>query len=182
MRQLCLTLCDHIDGSPPGSPIPGILQARTLAWVAISFSNEWKWKVKVKSFSRVRLFTTPWTAAYQVLHPWDSPGKSTGVGCHCLLWYKHEYIWIYMYAYLVYNWKVFHQYVDRKWTHFSSHSVGTWIHIIFWVNLLYSLYSRDFIFSFDFFSYNNDLQQFVMNYKYCNFHFSFIEVYYGLFT
>ena len=63
--QLCLTLCDPIDGSPPGSPIPGILQARTLEWVPISFSNAWKWKVKVKSLSRVRPFATPWTAAYQ---------------------------------------------------------------------------------------------------------------------
>ena len=63
--QSCLTLCDPIDGSPPGSPIPGILQARTLEWVAISFSNAWKWKVKVKSLSHVRLSATPWTAAYQ---------------------------------------------------------------------------------------------------------------------
>ena len=59
------TLCDPIDGSPPGSPIPGILQARTLEWVAISLSNAWKWKVKGKSLSRVRLFATPWTAAHQ---------------------------------------------------------------------------------------------------------------------
>ena len=64
--QSCPTLCDPIDGSPPGSAIPGILQARTLEWVAISFSNEGKWNVKVKSLSRVRLFTTPWTVAYQV--------------------------------------------------------------------------------------------------------------------
>ena len=63
--QSCLTLCDPIDGSPPGSPIPGILQARTLKWVAISFSNAWKWKVKVKSLSRVRLLATPWTVAHQ---------------------------------------------------------------------------------------------------------------------
>ena len=63
--QSCPTLCDHIDGSLPGSPIPGILQARTLEWVAISFSNAWKWKVKGKSLSHVRLFATPWTAAYQ---------------------------------------------------------------------------------------------------------------------
>ena len=63
--QLCPTLCDPIDSSPPGSPVPGILQARTLEWVAISFSNAWKWKVKVKSLSRVQLFVTPWTAAYQ---------------------------------------------------------------------------------------------------------------------
>ena len=63
--QSCPTLCDCIDGSPPGSPIPGILKARTLEWVAISFSNAWKWKVKVKSLSRVRLPVTPWTVAHQ---------------------------------------------------------------------------------------------------------------------
>ena len=63
--QSCPTLCDPTDGSPSGSPVPGILQARTLEWVAISFSNAWKWKVKVKSLSRVRLFATPWTAAHQ---------------------------------------------------------------------------------------------------------------------
>ena len=65
LPQSCLTLWDPIDGSPPGSPVPGILQARTLEWVAISFSNAWKWKVKGKSFSRVWLFVTPWTTAYQ---------------------------------------------------------------------------------------------------------------------
>ena len=65
LLQLCPTLCNPIDSSPPGSPIPGILQARTLEWVAISFSNAAKWKVKVKSLSRARLFATPWTAAYQ---------------------------------------------------------------------------------------------------------------------
>ena len=63
--QSCPTLCDPRDGSPPGSPVPGILQARALEWVAISFSNAWKWKVKVKLLSRVWLFATPWTAAYQ---------------------------------------------------------------------------------------------------------------------
>ena len=63
--QSCLTLCDPIDGSPPGSAVPGILQARILEWVAISFSNAWKWKVKVKSLSRVRLLVTPWTVAHQ---------------------------------------------------------------------------------------------------------------------
>ena len=63
--QSCPTLCDPIHGSPAGSTVPGILQARTLEWVAISFSNAWKWKVKVKSLSSVRLFATPWTAAYQ---------------------------------------------------------------------------------------------------------------------
>ena len=63
--QSCLTLCDPIDNSPPGSPVPGILQARTLEWVAVSFSNAWKWKVKVKSLSRAQLLATPWTAAHQ---------------------------------------------------------------------------------------------------------------------
>ena len=85
LLQSCPTLCDPIDSSPPGSAVPGILQARTLEWVAISFSNAWKWKVKVKSLSRVQLFATPWTQPTRLLHPWDFPGKTTGVGCHCLL-------------------------------------------------------------------------------------------------
>ena len=86
--QSCPTLCDPIDGSPPGSPVPGILQARTLEWVAISFSNAWKWQVKVKSLSRV-----PDPQRLHGLQPsrllchWDFPGKSTGAGCHCLLRY-----------------------------------------------------------------------------------------------
>ena len=63
--QLCPTLCNLIDGSPPGSPIPGILQAIILEWVAISSSNAWKWKVKVRSLSHVQLLATPWTAAQQ---------------------------------------------------------------------------------------------------------------------
>ena len=63
--QSCPTLCDPTDGLPPGSPVPGILQARTLEWVALSFSNAWKWKVKVKSLSHVRLLATSWTAAHQ---------------------------------------------------------------------------------------------------------------------
>ena len=71
--QSCPTLCDPIDGSPPGSPVPGILQARTLEWVAISFSNAWKWKVKVNLLSRVWLLETSWTAAHQApLSMWFS--------------------------------------------------------------------------------------------------------------
>ena len=65
LLQSCPTLCNPIDGSPSGSPVPGILKARTLEWVAISFSNAWKWRLKVKSLSRVWLLATPWTAAYQ---------------------------------------------------------------------------------------------------------------------
>ena len=93
--QSCPTLCDPRDGSPLGSPVPGILQARTLEWVAISFSNAWKWKVKVKSLSRVRLIATQGPHS-DSSDPMDcSPtgssiqgifqAKSTGVGCHCLL-------------------------------------------------------------------------------------------------
>ena len=65
LGRFSVRLCDPVDGSPPGSPVPGILQARTLEWVAISFSNAGKWKVKVKSLSHVRLFETPWNAAHQ---------------------------------------------------------------------------------------------------------------------
>ena len=73
-HQSCLTLCDPIVGSPPGSPVPGILQARTLEWVDISLSNAWKWKGKVKSLGRVWLFETPWTVAHQA-PPLPSPQK-----------------------------------------------------------------------------------------------------------
>ena len=92
-RQSCLTLCDHIDGSPPGSSVPEILEARTLEWVAISFSNAWKWRVKVKSLSC--LTQRPHgLQPTRLLCPWDFPGKSTGVGCHCLLHYCLLLHWI----------------------------------------------------------------------------------------
>ena len=80
--QSCPTLCDPIDGSPPGSPVPGILQERTLEWVAISFSNAWKWKVKVKSLSRVRLLAIPWTAAYQAPPSMGFSRQEYWSGCH----------------------------------------------------------------------------------------------------
>ena len=83
--QSCPTLCDPIDGSPPGSPIPGILQARTLEWVAISFSNAWTWKWKW-SHSVVTDSQRPHgLQPTRLLCPWEFPGESTGVGCHCLL-------------------------------------------------------------------------------------------------
>ena len=95
--QSCPTFCNPIDGSPPGCPIPGILQARTLEWVAISFSNAWKWKVKVKScltLSDPMDCSLPGSSIHGIF-----PGKSTGVGCHCLLWiscvvlsYFNEYL------------------------------------------------------------------------------------------
>ena len=84
-------LCDPIDGSSPGSPVPGILQARTLEWVAISFSNAWKWKVKVNEkwkWSRSVMSDCSRPHGLQptkLLRLWDFPGKSTGVSCHCLL-------------------------------------------------------------------------------------------------
>ena len=85
--QSCPTLCDPIDGSPPGTPVPEILQAITLEWVAISFSNAWKWKVKLLSRSVMSDSSRPHgLQPTRLLRPWDFPGKSTGVGCHCLLW------------------------------------------------------------------------------------------------
>ena len=94
LLQSCQTLCNPIDGSPPGSPIPGILQARTLEGVAISFSNAWKWSHSVVSDSSRPHGLQP----TRLLRPWDFPGKSTGVGCQCLLqivllcWHKMEYL------------------------------------------------------------------------------------------
>ena len=77
------TLCDPIDSSPPGLPIPGILQARTLEWVAISFSNAWEWKVKVKSFRHVRLIATPWTAAHKAPLSMGLPRQEYWSGVPC---------------------------------------------------------------------------------------------------
>ena len=98
--QSCLTLCDPIDSSPPGSPVPGILQARTLEWFAISFSNSWKWKVKWKSLSRVQLSATPWTTAHQAppsmrfsrQEYWSAvPGPSPDILYRCI---KKKNLWI----------------------------------------------------------------------------------------
>ena len=101
---MCLTLCDPIDGSPPGSPIPGILQARTLEGVAISFSNTWKWKVKAKPLSCVRLAETPWTAAYQ------APPSMGFFQARVLEWVAiafspYCYKWQY---FIFYSWVLFH--------------------------------------------------------------------------
>ena len=85
LLQSCLTLCNPKDSSPPGAAVPGILQARTLEWVAVSFSYAQKWKVKVKSLSRSNSLRSHGLQPTRLLRPWDFPGKSTGVGCHCLL-------------------------------------------------------------------------------------------------
>ena len=101
--QPCPTLCDPIDVSPPGSPVFGILQARTLERVAISFSNEWKWKVKVKSLSRLQLLATPWTAVYQALlstgfsrqEYWSGvPLPSHSKRCLFLHYWLHQSHWL----------------------------------------------------------------------------------------
>ena len=86
LKEKLRTLCDPIDGSPPGSPVPGILQARTLEWVAISFSNAWKWKVKVKLLSRVRPLATPWTEAYQAPPSMGFSRQEYWSGCHLVAW------------------------------------------------------------------------------------------------
>ena len=83
--QSCLTLCDPVDDSPPGSLVPGILQARTMEWVVISFSNAWKWSRSVVSDSSQPHGLQP----TRRLRPWDFPGKRTGVGCQHLLRLKH---------------------------------------------------------------------------------------------
>ena len=87
--QSCLTLCNPIDGSPPSSPVPGILQARILEWGPISFSNAWKWKVKVKSLSSVQLFAIPWTAAHQAPPSMGFSRQEYWSGCHCFLSNTH---------------------------------------------------------------------------------------------
>ena len=95
--QLGPTLCVPIDSSTPSSTVPGILQARTLEWVAISFSNAWKRKVKVKSLSCVQLERPHGLQPTRLLRPWDFLGKSTGVACHCLLrvllTHAHKFCW-----------------------------------------------------------------------------------------
>ena len=92
--QSCPTLHDPIDSSPPCSPIPGILQARTPEWVAISFSNAWKWKVKVKLLSHVWLLATPWTAAYQAPPSLGFSRLEYWCGCHCLLQPLQVRLWL----------------------------------------------------------------------------------------
>ena len=91
--QLCPTLCDPIDSSPSGSAIPGILQARTLEWVAISFSNAWKWKVKMKALSHVRLLATPWTAAYQAPPSMGFSRQEYWTGLPLVVLDIHNFLW-----------------------------------------------------------------------------------------
>ena len=106
LLQSCPTLLDAIDGSPPGSPIPGILQARTLEWVAISFSNAWKWKVKEKSLSCVRLSdpmdcNLPGSSVHGIFQ-----SRAMELCPHCLLWYM-TYIDIYIWNILTYIYEIY---------------------------------------------------------------------------
>ena len=117
--QSFLTLCDPIDSSPPASPVPGILQARTLEWVAISFSNAWKWKVKVKSLSRVRLLATQWTADHQAPPPmgftrqeyWSgvplSSPKHCPSFCEFMCSWVHDIMWVFP--------SFLNEYVSENW-------------------------------------------------------------------
>ena len=123
--QLCPTLCDPIDGSPPGFPVPGSLQARTLEWVATSFSNAWKWKVKVNTLNSVGLYQHHELQPTRLLHPWVFPGKNIGVGCHCLLrWWiiqvknyeslRRDIFLIKIYKWPINTWKVLNITSDRE--------------------------------------------------------------------
>ena len=92
--QSCPTLCNPKDGSSPGSPVPGILQVRTLEWVAISFSKAWKWKGKVKSLSRVQLFATTWAVACQAPLSLGFSRQEYWSGCHFLLLESASHSWL----------------------------------------------------------------------------------------
>ena len=118
--QSCLTLCDPVDDSPPGSPVPGILQARTLEWVAISFSNacecEWRWKVKVKLLSRVRLLATPWTAPYQAPPPMGFSRHGCWSGCLAFSPYiTIEILFRFLYFIKLFRWKVMYESKPLSW-------------------------------------------------------------------
>ena len=95
--QSCPTLCNPIDGSPPGSPVPGILQARTLEWVAISFFNAWKWKLTVKSL-RVWLFSTHGLQPTRLLHPWCWGLPNLNLQPGSLLSFRHRCVNIIVYS------------------------------------------------------------------------------------
>ena len=145
-----------MDGSPPGSPVPGILQARTLEWVAIAFSNAWKWKVKVKLLSRVRLLATPWTAAYQARPSMGFPRQEYWSGCHHLLcWYSRSSLfkhlpWHHPGAFYKHNisgpekpmdsgawWATVHG-VAKSWTRLKQLSMHTYVNIILFRNKIFT--------------------------------------------
>ena len=134
--QSCPTLCDPMDCSPPGFSIHGILQARTLEWVAISFSNARKWKVKVKSFSRVRLLATPRTAAYQAPPSMGFSGQQywSGVPLPSPIYvYTHIYTYVYVYIHIC-----IHTYMSiytdvYVYTHMCIYIMCIYIHIYIYI-------------------------------------------------
>ena len=127
--QSCPILCDPIDGSPPGSPIPGILQARTVEWVAISFSNAWKlkkWKVKVKSLSRVWPSATPWTAAFQAPPSMGFSRQEYWSGVPLpspMLLSRELYIWFHKRKVNLYGWASFSA-IGEVWLRHKEYQKG----------------------------------------------------------
>ena len=117
--QSCSTLCSPIDGSPSGSPVPGILQARPLEWVAISFSNAWKWKVKVKPLSPVWLLATPWTAAYRAP---PSMGFSRQEYCSGVPLLSYIYIYIYIHTHTHTHTHIEREHAHSIWKQEITHS------------------------------------------------------------
>ena len=118
--QSCPTLCDPMDCSLQSFSVPGILQARTLEWVAISFSNAWKWKVKVKPLSRVRLLATPWTAAYQAPPSMGFSGQPYWSGVPLPSPIYSATIW--QLSHHLYNWDI-SRHVHSMWLHSLAKNV-----------------------------------------------------------
>ena len=129
--QSCLTLYDPIDGSPPGSPAPGILQARTLEWVAISFSNAWKRKVRVKSLSHVWVSATPWTAAYQAPPSMGFSRQEDWSGCLCLLRLRSSVHNRWIWKFLLYSNTAF---VAKSFAAHANLKLASVLHFIFHEN------------------------------------------------
>ena len=125
--QLCPTLCDPTNGSPPGSPVPGILQARALEWVAISIFNAWKGKVKVKSLSRVRLLATPWTATHQAPPPMGFfQARVLEWGAIAFSLYMH-------YIFFTHSSVNGHLGCFHVLASVNSAAGNTWLHVSFWI-------------------------------------------------
>ena len=130
--QSCPTLCDPIDGSLPGSPVPGILQARTLEWVAISFSSAWKWKVKVKSLSHVWLLVVPWTVAYQAPLSMGFSRQEywSGVPLPSLIFIIYIHIYSYIYGFCYKKKVIFNLKIHSNSLTIESNGINSWFFIL----------------------------------------------------